>query len=112
MGHHPNWWRVWVDGTPVSHPIHLRGSSERWEPIATAESWNGGAAACNTFSFRFEHVSVSHGGGGSWFPFTPGYRFLDGNYRLRTLATSPTRGLATRHLASRAPEPYAFLASS
>ena len=38
----PGSWRVWVDGNPVTKPIHLRGSSGRWAPIATAESFNGG----------------------------------------------------------------------
>ena len=69
MSGRTDWWRIWVDGVPMTKPIHLRGSSARWAPIATAESWNGGQVACNHFSFRFEHVSVSHGRGGSWFAF-------------------------------------------
>jgi hypothetical protein len=107
----PGWWEVRVDGRPVTKPVHLRGSSGRWAPIATAESWNGGRGACNTFAYRFERVSVSHGPGGSWKPFVSGYRFLDRGYRLRALAPKPADG---RSLSSSrdAALPYAFLASS
>jgi hypothetical protein len=109
----PGWWRVWVDGQAVTGPVRLPGSSGRWAPIATAESWNGGEQACNAFSFRFERVSVSYGGGGSWRPFVSGYRFLDGGYRLRDLAAAPARpGLYARSLTGRSPLPYAFAASS
>lgn len=113
MGARPGWWRVWVDGSPMTEPVRLRGPSERWAPIATAESWNGGQAACNRFSFRFERVSVSYGSGGSWRPFVPGYRFLDGGYRLRPLASAPAAtGAYARSLASEGPLPYAFVAAS
>jgi hypothetical protein len=112
MSRRPEWWRVWVNGAPVTKPIHLRGSSERWAPIATAESWNGGEVACNRFAFRFERVSVSHGRGGSWFAFRPGYDFRDGNYRLRSLASAPEGDRAVRRLSHRGPAPYAFLAAS
>ncbi len=109
----PDWWRVWLDGKPATGPIHIRGSSGRWAPIATAESWNGGQVACNRFAFRFERVLVSYGGGGAWRPFVPGYRFLDGAYKLRPLATAPAvTGVYTRRLAAGAPLPYAFVASS
>jgi hypothetical protein len=111
----PGWWRVWVDGNPVTQPVPLRGSSGRWAPIATAESWNGGEVACNTFAYRFERVSVSAGGGGSWKPFVSGHRFLDGGNKLQALATAPAdQGVYARRLStsSSAPLPYAFLASS
>ena len=108
----PGWWRVSVDGEPVTKPVLLRGSSGRWAPIATAESWNGGEAACNTFAYRFERVSVS-GEGGSWRQFVPGHRFLDKGHRLRALATAAAGGASgARRLSSGAPLPYAFLASS
>jgi hypothetical protein len=107
------WWRVWVDGSPVTKPIRLRGSSGRWAPIATAESYNGGRVQCNRFAFRFERVSVSHGPGGAWQTFQSGHRFLDGGNKLRSLATAPAEP-RSRQLLSRstAPQPYAFLASS
>ena len=77
MAGRPGWWRVWVDGGPVTAPIRMSGSSGRWAPMATAESWNAGTTTCNAFGFRFEDVSVSYGAGGSWRAFVPGHRFLD-----------------------------------
>ena len=77
MAGRAGWWRVWVDGGPVTAPIRMRGSSGRWAPMATAESWNAGTTTCNAFGFRFEDVSVSYGAGGSWRTFVPGHRFLD-----------------------------------
>ena len=104
MAGRPGWWRVWADGRPATEPIHFRRSSGRWAPIATAESWNAGTARCNSFGFRFEHVSVSYGGGGSWRPFVPDHRFLDAGYTLRDLA-------AAAEPSGRMPS-YAFVAAS
>ncbi|MGH3065407.1 MAG: hypothetical protein ACRDOF_03815 [Gaiellaceae bacterium] len=112
MSRRPGWWRIWVDDQPATEPVRLPGSSGRWAPIATAETWNGGEAACNSFAFRFERVSVSYGGGGSWRPFVAGHRFLDGGYALRNLASAPAESGAYRALASEAVLPYAFVASS
>jgi hypothetical protein len=114
MGRKPGYWRVWVDGIPRTNPVRIRGSSGRWAPIATAESWNGGRPACNTFAFRFERVSVSYGSGGSWKPFVSAYRFLDRGYQLRALATAPAKQGVYRGLSSTSqrPLPYAFVASS
>ena len=107
------WWRVWVDGRPATKPLKIRGSSGTWAPIATAESYNGGKVQCNSFAFRFERVSVSHGPGGGWQTFESGHRFLDGGNKLRALATRPARERSRQLLSqSRAPQPYAFLASS
>jgi hypothetical protein len=107
----PGWWRVWVDGEARTAPVRLAGSSGRWSPIATAESWNGGRAACNSFGYRFEGVSVANGPGGAWQAFDPGFRFLDAGYRLRRLAATPgtARSLTAR---TRVVRPYAFLAAS
>lgn len=112
MSKRPERWRVWVDGDPVTKPIYLPGSDEQWAPIATAESWNGGRVACNRFAFRFERVSVSHGRGGSWFAFKPGYHFRDGDYKLRQLAAAPAGDRLARQLADEGPVPYAFVAAS
>jgi hypothetical protein len=113
MSSRPGWWRVWVDGQAVTDPVQMRGSSGRWAPIATAESWNAGTATCNEFGFRFERVSVSYGGGGSWRPFVPGHRFLNGGNQLRDLASAPAQtGVYTRTLAADDVLPYAFAASS
>lgn len=71
MYNRPDWWRVWVNHQPVSPPIHLPASHDRWSPIATAESWDGGAGGtCNTFLYRFRHVSIAHEAGGGWHPLT------------------------------------------
>lgn len=113
MSRRKGWWRVWVDGEPATEPVRLVGSSGRWAPIATAESWNGRSAACNAFGFRFERVSVSYGGGGSWRPFVSAHRFLDDGNQLRDLAAAPAAsGVYRRTLASASPLPYAFVASS
>jgi hypothetical protein len=109
----PGWWRVWVDGRAATDRIELAGSSGRWAPIATAESWNAGTAACNAFAFRFERVSISYGGGGSWRPFVSAHRFLDGTHRLHDLAAAPAAsGVYRRTLASANVLPYAFVATS
>ena len=97
----PGWWRIWVDGQPVTRPVRMRGSSGRWAPIATAESWNAGTPACNAFGFRFERVSVSYGGGGSWRPFVSGHRFLDGTHTLRDLAAAPAESGVYRNARER-----------
>lgn len=108
MSNRPGTWRVWVEGDPVTEPIHLPGSAGKFAPIATAESWMDGNGSCNAFSFRFEQVSVAQGRGGSWRPFVPGYRFLDEGLRLRPLTAEP----GARTLATTGPEPYAFVAST
>ncbi|MEO5576092.1 MAG: hypothetical protein ABIR67_01885 [Gaiellaceae bacterium] len=78
----PHHWRVWLNGKPVSAPVELRGSSGRWRPIATAESWAGAGAACNRFNYRFEGVRIAAANGGSWRSFVGGHTFLDSGYRL------------------------------
>ncbi len=109
MSGRPNWWRAWLDGKAVTEPILLENSSSRWKPIATAESWNGGQAVCNSFGFRFDGVGVAGTPGGSWRPFAPGYRFQDRGFGVRALG-SPNG--ARRTLSGGAPTPYAFEALS
>lgn len=106
----PDWWQVSVDGTPVTRPVYLAGSSGRFRPIATAESWSGGRAVCNAFSFRFDGVRVVAAQDGSWRPFPPGFRFQDRGFRVGRAApdTGPERNLAS-------PGPsasFAFVAAS
>jgi hypothetical protein len=112
-----DWWRVWVDRKPVSPPLHLRASSGRWHPIATAETWDGGRRSCNRFEYRFENVSVAAAPGGSWKRFVQGYRFLDPGYRLvssgvgtflaRSALRPPATVTATAPAAPRTPSPPA-----
>ena len=74
------WWRAWLDGKPVSAAVHLPGSSGRWRPIATAETWDGGRRVCNRLAYRFAAVAVVTRG--SWSRFIVGYRFQDPGYRV------------------------------
>ncbi len=74
MNKHRDWWRVWVNGSPASSPIHMPASHGRWSPMATAESWDGGTAgACNGFLYRFDRLSVARAPGGSWQTLSRGY---------------------------------------
>ena len=82
MAFRTNWWRVWVDGQPVSEPVHLPGSHGTWTPMATAESWNEGKASCNRFQYRFDRVMVARRAGGSWHQLSPGYTFEDPGYEV------------------------------
>ena len=34
--------------------------------MAMGENWDGGKAACNSFSYHFAHVSIAAAHGGSW----------------------------------------------
>lgn len=75
-------WRVWVDGRAVSEPVFLPGSHGAWAPMAIAESWNGGRAACNRFAYRFESVMVTRRAGGRWTPLAPGTTYEDPGYEV------------------------------
>lgn len=83
-----DWWRIWVDGKPASKPIHLPGSSGRFHPIATAETWDGGTRVCNRFHYRFDGLAVAAARGGSWHRFVGAHRFLDQGYRVTAARTS------------------------
>jgi hypothetical protein len=109
MSRRPGVWRVWLDGRPATDPIVLPGSHKRWQPLATAESWNGGVATCNGFRFRFERVGVAQSLGGSWRTFVPGFTFRDRGYELRQLTpvAQDQRTLSTRSI-----QAYAFDAAS
>jgi hypothetical protein len=63
-----DWWRVWVDGAPVSAPIFLPSSHSRWRPVVTGESWDGGQSACNDFVYRFDAIRIANHPGGLWSP--------------------------------------------
>ncbi len=80
---HPNWWRVAVDGRAVSPLIYLPGSHGRWQPMATAESWNGGRGNCNGLTYRFSGLSLLRRGTGGWQTFPVAYDMQDPGYRIR-----------------------------
>jgi hypothetical protein len=84
----PDYWRVWVSGSPMTPPIYLPASHGRFPPIATAESWNGGSTACNGYGFRFDGVKVA-APGGSWKPLLEaGMVLQDPGYRVKVLGRS------------------------
>jgi hypothetical protein len=80
----PGFWRVWVDGAPVTPAIALPGSHGAWRPVATAESWNGGVrGTCNRFGFRFRDVKVVSEAGGDWRPLEIDRVLATAGYHLR-----------------------------
>jgi hypothetical protein len=76
------WWRVWVNGAAASPAVYLPGSSGRWRPLATSETWDGGRRVCNRFAYRFDGLAVATRPGGSWAEFVAGSRFEDPGYRI------------------------------
>jgi hypothetical protein len=83
-------WRVWVDGQRVSPPLVLPGSHGAFAPVATAESWDGGAQVCNRYAFDFTDLAVATQPGGSWAPFQPTRVLRDPAYQLTLRATGFT----------------------
>ncbi len=84
MHNRPNWWRVWLNGAPASDPLHLPGSHDRWSPIATAESWDGGTGgACNGFLYSFKGVSIAGSPGGGWRSLAQAYDITGPSTKLR-----------------------------
>jgi hypothetical protein len=84
MHNRPDWWRVWLNHKPASPPIRLPDSHDRWSPIATAESWDGGTGGtCNTFLYRFRHVTIAHAPGGNWHQLTGGFPIRSAATRVR-----------------------------
>ena len=51
-----------MNGAPVGEPAYLPTAEGSWRPVATAESWAAGRAACNRYAYRFEAVSALHAG--------------------------------------------------
>ncbi len=95
MKDHKAWWRVWVDGQAVSAPIHLPGSDGTWYPQAIAENWNGGAGACNAYSYRFTNVTLATAEGGDWRPLQIGDEFHDPGYAVVPISSVPQSFVAT-----------------
>ena len=92
MAGRSSWWRVWMDGKPVSPPIHLPGSHGTWKPQAMGENQTG-TGTCNGYAYEFSNLEVADANGGGWQPFDPGYTFQDPGYRV--VRTQPVRFLAT-----------------
>lgn len=84
MRNRPDWWRVWLNHRAVSPAIHLPQSHNRWSPIATAESWDGGTGGtCNTFLYRFRKVSIAHAAGGGWHPLSNAFPIKSATTKVR-----------------------------
>ena len=80
----PDWWRVWLNHRAVSKPIRMPESRDRWMPIATAESWDGGTGGpCNTFLYRFRGLRIANAPGGAWHRLTGGYPIRSSTTRIR-----------------------------
>ena len=80
----PNYWRVWLNHKAVSPSIYLPASHNRWSPIATAESWDGGTGGtCNTFLYRFRKVSIAHSAGGGWHSLTNAFPIKSATTKVR-----------------------------
>jgi hypothetical protein len=95
MANRKSWWRVWVDGQPVSPPIYLPGSNGAWEPQAVAESWNGGVGACNAYSYRFSNVTLATANGGSWRTLKTSFTFQDPGYEVVPISSRPETFVAS-----------------
>lgn len=50
-------WRIWIDGRPVTNPIHLGGRYGKYG-LAAGESWDGGTPTCNRLDYFFGPVTV------------------------------------------------------
>lgn len=49
-----------VDGMKVGDPVTLPGSHGLFQPVATAENWDGGVAgSCNRYDFDFSNSARS-----------------------------------------------------
>jgi hypothetical protein len=92
---HDSWWRVWVDGKPVTRAIHLPGSHDKWYPQALAENWNGGTGTCNTYAYRFSNVRLAETNGGSWKSLDQRSLFEDPGYQVVQTSRTPSNFVAT-----------------
>jgi hypothetical protein len=89
MAGRPNWWRVWLDGSPASAPVFLPASHDRWTAQAVGESWAGmTSGACNAYAYTFANVAFAGAGGKAWSPFIRFQPYQDPNYRLVRRSTS------------------------
>lgn len=80
-------WVAEIDGTRVSRPVTLPGSHDAFEPVVTAENWDGGTTgACNSYDFDFAEVSMRAEPGRTWQPFALTRLLRDPAYALAVRA--------------------------
>ena len=82
----PDAWVV-ISDKGVAGPFYLPKSHRAWAPIATAESWDDGRAACNRYAYRFGGVQLQHRAG-SWKPLRHGMKLQDPGLRVQRTETS------------------------
>ena len=99
----PNLWRVWLDNAPVSPPIKLPGSHNRFVPQAIAETWNAGTRQCNDYKYSFTHIQIARSPGGSWGSGKPGYVWRDRNNQLVRLGKNAFEARSTTAHSAAAP---------
>jgi hypothetical protein len=76
-------WAVTVDGGRVSQPVTLPGSHGLFQPVATAENWDGGiAGGCNQYGYSFSSLAVRSEYKGAWQAFDLSRVLRDPAYRL------------------------------
>jgi hypothetical protein len=78
----PGTWQVFVDGNPVTGPVYLPGSHGALTPMAVAENWDGGAAVCNRFAYRFAGVKLASGPSSGWHSIGDAHVLQDPGYRV------------------------------
>jgi hypothetical protein len=72
-----------VDGVKISPPVSLPGSHGLFQPVATAENWDGGVAgACNQYGFAFSNLAVRSDYKGAWQAFDLSRVLRDPAYQL------------------------------
>jgi hypothetical protein len=85
---HRDSWRVKLDGKVVGDNIVLPNSHGRFQPVATAENWDGGVAgSCNEYAFGFSGLSIRSHFGGGWSPFDLSRVLRDPAYRIALRAS-------------------------
>jgi len=74
----------WVVVTPkgIAGPFYLPRSHNRWEPVATAESWAQGGKLCNRYSYRFQNLEIAEKHG-SWRPLRHSISLQDPGWKVR-----------------------------
>jgi hypothetical protein len=89
LGRRPNWWRVWLDGRPVSEPVFLPRSHGRLIAQMTGESYAGlSEGRCNVYSFAFGHVALAETRARFWSAPRRFGLFQDPNYLLERGSTT------------------------
>jgi hypothetical protein len=90
-------WAVIVDGVKISPPVTLPGSHGLFQPVATAENWDGGVAgACNQYAYAFSSLSVRSEYKGAWRAFDLSRVLRDPAYQLTLGRTGFTASSRTR----------------